>query len=186
MLMWFTLPDDGKTAAVDVADLFDAHAVFLHRHATRLLGAGPHVDDVVQNTFLIAHQKRETLTPGPELRGWLLRVLANVVAHEKRSFARRSRLSDALASASSTTTGPADADADGQAVWATLRQLPYAQAEAMVLFEFDGLSVEAIAELQGVREGTVYSRISKGRAAFLALWHVDDVDAQASLRRATA
>ena len=43
-------PQDPST--LDLGALFTAHAAFLARTVARLTGAGPHVDDVVQEVFL--------------------------------------------------------------------------------------------------------------------------------------
>ncbi len=66
-----------------------------------------------------------------------------------------------------------DGDADGvriehderRRIWAACRALPEAQRTAVVLRYYEQLEYAEIAELTGVREGSVRSRVSRGLAA---------------------
>jgi RNA polymerase sigma factor (sigma-70 family) len=50
-------------------------------------------------------------------------------------------------------------------IWAACRTLPEAQRTAVVLRYYEQLEYVEIAELTGVREGSVRSRVSRGLAA---------------------
>lgn len=50
-----------------------------------------------------------------------------------------------------------------------LRQLPEAQRRALVLHHLAGLSVAEVAKLERCPQGTVKTRLSRGRAALLPL-----------------
>ncbi len=51
---------------------------------------------------------------------------------------------------------------------AALRRLPVAQRRALTMFYLGGFSVAEIASLEGVAEGTVKARLSRGRQALAA------------------
>ena len=55
-----------------------------------------------------------------------------------------------------------------------LRRLPEAQREAVALHHLADLPVAEIAELLGVPEGTVKSRLMRGREALAALLSEED------------
>ena len=56
-----------------------------------------------------------------------------------------------------------DSGADIELLYATLRRLPQAQREAVVMFEITGLSLEEIRQIQGGSLSGVKSRIARGR-----------------------
>jgi RNA polymerase sigma factor (sigma-70 family) len=76
-----------------LAHLFKEHAPFLLRVVERMTGQGPHVEDIVQETFVTAAQKLGALPLDTPWRGWLVRVSVNHVRHHRRAFARRAQLS---------------------------------------------------------------------------------------------
>jgi RNA polymerase sigma-70 factor (ECF subfamily) len=58
---------------------------------------------------------------------------------------------------------------DHVAVVDALRTLPYQQRETLTLFYLGDLSVQEIATTLGVADGTVKSRLNRGRTALTAL-----------------
>jgi RNA polymerase sigma factor (sigma-70 family) len=59
-------------------------------------------------------------------------------------------------------------------LWAACRALPEAQRTAIVLRYYEQLHYAEIAELTGVREGTVRSRVSRGLSALRVLVGEED------------
>ena len=169
-------PDAGAAAAVvDVGTLFVLHAPFLLRVVERLTGPGPHVEDLVQEVFIVAHRRRAELRDGPELRGWLYRVTGNKAKQHRRSLWRRFRLARAV-EVEPLGAGPAVADEivarreHGQQIRQAVLDLPFLQREAFVLFELEGLDTKTVAALLDVPEGTVSSRLSAARRLFRERW----------------
>lgn len=174
------LPGGRPTDTVDVGRLFDLHAPFLLRVVERLAGSGPHVEDVVQEVFLIAHRKREALAGHSEPRAWLYRTATNVVRHHQRSLARRRRLSEAVA-AEGGHRDPEAWDGGGpetrlasrqqaEAIRTCVLDLPLKQREVFVLYELEQLEGSDIADLLGVPVNTVWTRLHHGRKRFKELW----------------
>lgn len=163
-------------SGVDIGRLFDEHAPFLLRVAQRLSGRGAHVEDVVQEVFLIAHRRREALAEHTDPRAWLYKATVNVVQHHRRSIARRIRLAGALASEELGAESPTRPDeAHGRSEQAALirqctMKLPIKQREVFVLYELESMEGTAIAELLGIPENTVWSRLHHARKGFRTAW----------------
>jgi RNA polymerase sigma factor (sigma-70 family) len=169
-------PRPPEAAALTTAGLYRAHAAFLSSVLSRLCGPGPHVDDLVQETFLVAHRRSDAVSAHPQPRAWLYRVAANLVLHHRRGFARRERLAS-RASASLDEYGAAPTSeelvarkSEAQALEACVHQLPLPLREAFVLFELEGMSSEAIATLTGTPAGTIRRRVFTARAELKTLW----------------
>lgn len=168
--------DDVEDAVVDVdvGALFTLHAPFLLRVVERLTGPGAHVEDLVQEVFIVAHRRRAALKDVPELRGWLYRVAANRAAQHRRSLWRRFRLARAVEiEPAREATGPDDVAArrqHGARVRAAVLALPFLQREAFVLVELEGFDTRTTAALLDIPEGTVSSRLSTARKLFRQRW----------------
>lgn len=164
-------PGDG----VDIGELFSIHALFLLRTAERLTGSGDRAEDVVQRVFLIAHEKRNVLTDSEDVRGWLYRVMVNVLRHDRRSFARRLRLANSLKARSVTPPSPTPHDElvtkqRGDRVRATAVKLPFKLREVFVLYELEEVEGKEIARMLQIPENTVWSRLRLARERFKKEW----------------
>lgn len=159
---------------IDLGALFDAYAPFLVRVITRVVGASDRAEDIVQRAFLTAHRKGLPSSEPDAARAWLYRVAMNEVRHERRSWARRARLSARLIE--EPTLAPTDphdlveASRQSAAVRSTLARLPPKQREVFALYELEELSGSEIAALVGVPENTVWSRLRLARERFRKLW----------------
>ncbi len=164
-----------EPALVDIGTLFVLHAPFLMRVVERLTGPGDHVEDLVQDVFMVAHRRREHLREGSELRGWLYRVTSNKAMQYRRTRWRRFRLARAV-EAEPVGAGPAVPDQivahreRGQRIRTAVLELPFLHREVFVLFELEGLDTRAVAALLGLPEGTVSSRLSAARRLFRDRW----------------
>lgn len=162
------------TPGLDLAELFDAHAPFLVRAITRMVGTRDRAEDVVQRAFLIAHRKGLPDVDPDRARAWLYRVAMNELRHERRSLARSLRLALELGR-QPTGTGPEpgeqlEASATASRVRAIVAELPPAQREVFVLYELEEMTGTQIAEMVGISENTIWSRLRLARARFKKLW----------------
>jgi RNA polymerase sigma-70 factor (ECF subfamily) len=167
---------DGEVIATSIDDprafgaLFDRHAGLLFRFLVRRVG--PDVgDDLLGETFRIAFERRASFdVERPSARPWLYGIATNLLARHRRAEARRLRATAALASRTSVTSDPADgvagavdAAARWQSVTEALADLPDGERDALLLFAWEELSYEEVADALEVPVGTVRSRLNRAR-----------------------
>lgn len=126
-------------------------------------------DDLVQLTLERALRRRETWTPGTRQDSWMFRILRNIWIDESRARQRRSLV---LLDGEAPDVGDRGAAAieDHLAVadlGRAMEQLPDEQRIAVALVLVDGLSYKEAAEILGVPQGTLTSRLARARAALL-------------------
>ena len=115
-------------------------------------------DDVTQDTFMRYLTRDQSYRDEDHLKAWLLRVAVNRARDLTRAFWRRNRVSWEDTMAELAFAEPADRD-----LFAAVMSLPEKYRVAIHLFYYEDLSVSQIAALLGLREGTVKSRLSRGR-----------------------
>jgi RNA polymerase sigma-70 factor (ECF subfamily) len=167
-----------RAAAGDRAafgELFERHAEAVWNHAYRLTASWSQAEDLTSSTFLVAWRKcaqirlvRDSALP------WLYTVAGNLARDEHRG---RTRFLRALRRVPDTSVTADHADdvarrVDGDArmarVLAAVRSLPHAERQAVELCLLGELSTADAAELLGVAEVSVRSRISRARARLRA------------------
>ena len=157
---------------VDVGALFDAHAAALLRLVERLTGPGGHVEDVVQDVFLVAHRRADALAAADNPRAWLYGVAVNL-CREQRRRRRREGLWRVWGPREAAPEVAADEVAArrqlGERIRACVAALPDAQREVVVLYELEGLEGAAIAALLEVPVNTVWTRLHAGRGRLRSL-----------------
>jgi RNA polymerase sigma-70 factor (ECF subfamily) len=73
------------------ARLFERHRRELHVHCYRMVGSFEEAEDLVQETFLRAWRKRDSLEGGSGFRAWLYRIATNVCLDTLRRNSRQLR-----------------------------------------------------------------------------------------------
>lgn len=148
-------------------DQFDADLTTmlprLRIYAISLTRNRDHADDLVQQTILKSLAGRQSFRPGTNFGAWLYRIERN----EFISGLRRQRPTVGLDDTIANTL--ADAPAQEHAILLrkfvrAFRILPATQRKALLLMGIEGHSHKAIAARSGVPDGTVKSRLSRGRA----------------------
>lgn len=149
------------------------HTSQVHRHALRLTGNRADADDLTQDVFVRVFRSLDTWSAGSSgsFEGWLHRVTTNLFLDQLR---RRRRLQFEPIENSADGFGalgasPASSElalhgALDDDVEAALSGLTPEFREAVLLADVDGLSYEEVAEVLGLKLGTVRSRIHRGRA----------------------
>jgi RNA polymerase sigma factor (sigma-70 family) len=152
-------------------EVVDRHSARVFRLAYRLTGNRADAEDLTQEVFVRVFRSLDTFTPGT-FEGWLHRITTNLFLDQAR---RRSRIRfDSLGAFGDDREArlpgrvpPPDHqvleglfDADVEAALGALA--PEFRA-AVVLCDIEGLSYEEIAEVLGLKLGTVRSRIHRGR-----------------------
>ncbi len=163
-------------------ELYDGHFDFVYRVARRLGTPEPELDDVVQETFLVAFRKLADFRSG-RLSTWLYRIAANVTSDRHR----RRRVRRAFATVFGafeeepiqelTPQRELEAREVEHEVSRILERMAPKKREVFVLFELEGLSGEQIAELTGCRVSTVWTRLHYARKEFERLARKRGLDA---------
>ncbi|MBI1795466.1 MAG: sigma-70 family RNA polymerase sigma factor [Candidatus Eisenbacteria bacterium] len=126
------------------------HGVLLARVARA------HVEDLVQDVFLLALQRLGSLREPERFGGWLVMIARNRAV----DFHRRRR--DTVELADDVAAPGADADAEALGVLAVLRRLPEAYREPLVLRLVEGMTGPEIARRTGMTEGSVRVNLHRG------------------------
>ena len=143
--------------------------------AVRLLGRDADAEDVAQTVFLRAFERFAQIGASPAAAGWLKTVTTNLcLSHLSRYRARWQFFSEIDTSdaplgrtLASLSTEPHDFERQEEdaRLERALRQLPDHQRVPLVLFHFEDMSYQAIAELLKVSIAKVKTDIHRGRAA---------------------
>jgi RNA polymerase sigma-70 factor (ECF subfamily) len=165
--------------AVDIGALFDAHAPYLCRVVQRLTGSSDAAEDIVQEVFILAWNRRDELEDRKGIRTWLYRVAVNHIRHGRRSYVRYHNVLDRYKRRVDTVgpdgvAAPPDAVAErrqrGALIHACVQELSEKQREVFVLYELEDLEGNEIAEILDLPVNTVWSRLRLARAAFRKHW----------------
>lgn len=156
---------------IGAEDLFRAHASYVAAFLRRLGAGASEVDDLVQEVFLVAHQKGG-YTPGPARPStWLCSIAVNLTKNRRRSLARRREDDQELAieQAESTDKSPLEKMELVESlrrVQAALETLDVDHRAAFILYELENEPCDVIAGLLQVPVGTIYSRLHQARRRF--------------------
>jgi RNA polymerase sigma-70 factor (ECF subfamily) len=157
-------------AGFDVERAYAEHAPFLARVIQRLLGDAPQVDDLLQETFIVAFRKRGEFRGDAAERTWLYAIATHLCLRHRRGARRFDALRRRFAGQPDRPPARPDDDLEREEraafVRAILLELPFAQREVFALYELEGLDGRAIAELLAIPIGTVWTRLHHGRERF--------------------
>lgn len=126
-------------------------------------------DDVSQDVFLAVYRTIGSFRGDSSVRTWLLAITRNTsINHLRSSFVRRVILMERMGERQSGEAGPsAEFEALRRSlsneIWEAVMQLPLKLREVLVLQARHELTVREIAQLLGLPEGTVKSRLSRAR-----------------------
>ena len=143
--------------------LVERHGQRLYALAVSLVSSIPDAQDVLQETFLGAFRGLAGFKGQASVRTWLTRILVTQAAKCLRDRQRRRRhestgIGGEVAAAGTDVQKVLD-------VQAALGWLTMEQREVLVLREFEQLSYQKMAEVLGVPQGTVESRLYRAREA---------------------
>lgn len=164
-------PADGDDPTVE--EVFDASYRRLVVQLYGVTGDLVEAEEVVQEAFAravaLGHRRwRQVVTK----EAWLRTVALNVA----RTRGRRSRLFSALAPRVATPTDVPGISEDHLALVTAMRRLRVAEREVLALHYFADLSVARIAGELGLPEGTVKTRLKRGRDALAGLLAADSTE----------
>jgi RNA polymerase sigma-70 factor (ECF subfamily) len=149
-------------------DLYDRYREPIFRFAYRLLGSVEIAEDVTHDCFLSLIRKPENFRPErASLKTYLYAAARNLAMKHFRNQGRETGLDEVNEEPKdSPKRGPLrrllDEELATQVREAVFR-LPPLQREALILFEYEGLSLNEIAEITGTDAGAIKARLYRAR-----------------------
>lgn len=163
---------EGDPAAFD--ELYEAHVGRVYALCLRMTADRNRAEELTQDVFVKAWRRIDTFRGDAAFSTWLHRVTVNTVLDAQRRRDRRPAQLSALPAETPSSglnpAGPDDAGGDPAgrlALERALASLPDRARMAIVLHAVEGYKYEEVAELMGVKLGTVKSHIHRGRALLL-------------------
>jgi RNA polymerase sigma-70 factor (ECF subfamily) len=153
------------------AEVYREYESTVYNLALRMAGDPFDAADLTQDAFLRIHRHLGKFRGRSSLKTWIFRVALN---HCRSRLGRRrlptrslepeeGELAPQIPDPRRTPEERALARDEGRRVAAALARIPIQFREAVVLRDLQELTYEEIAEVLGVRIGTVRSRIARGR-----------------------
>jgi RNA polymerase sigma-70 factor, ECF subfamily len=154
-------------------EAYHHHAQCVARWARNLGGADIEVEDVVQEVFLVVSRRLTDFRGEARFSSWLFEITRRIVAnhrrrHRWRFWTGKAGLAEATASQGLDPAAALDSRRAVALFYQALDQLPEKYRTVLVLFEIEGLSTKAIADLRELRPSTVNVQILRARRRFLA------------------
>ena len=149
-------------------ELYDRHRQPIFRFAYRLLGSVELAEDVTHDCFLSLIRKPENFRPErASLKTYLYAAARNLALKHFRNQGREAGMDELTQEPQeSPRRGPLrrllDEELADQVREAVL-SLPPLQREALILFEYEGLSLNEVAEIAGTDAGAIKARLYRGR-----------------------
>lgn len=159
----------GDVQAFD--EVYERFGEMVYNLSLRLAGNREEAADLTQEVFLRIYRHLGSFGGRSTLKTWVFRIAIN---HCRDRLSRHHPVMQAIdedpeaggVTLADPGRGPEElavAADEGRRVMEGLSRLPTVFREAVVLRDLEGLSYEEIAEVLGVRVGTVRSRIARGR-----------------------
>ena len=128
-------------------------------------------EDAVQEAFIKYHSTRKEFESEEHIKAWLLRVVINQARDISRSLLRKTSvpLEDHM--------GPLSFESSEDAgLFETVMGLPEKYRVVLHLYYYEDFSVKEIGRLLSVREGSVKTRLCRGRAMLKEILKEDWAD----------
>ena len=141
------------------------HLTRLYRAAWAICGSREDAEDLVQETYLKVLAKPRVVRNDDDL-GYLMRVLRNTYVSRLRTAERRPKtaeLEDHAHPPETRTSLCPDPALEAAEVYAAVAGLPERYRDAVVAIDVAGLSYKEAARALRTREGTIMSRLYRGR-----------------------
>lgn len=173
--------------------IVDRHKDGMVNYLTRLTGCRDRAEDVAQEAFIRLYGAADRYREEGRLAGYLYRIATNLVRQEERRRRRWRLLAPVLAASNGQRAGSNGhfqmPEAHARLLQSEIHEklaeavsgLPLRYRVPVVLRDIQGWSYAQIARLTGCQEGTVKSRLNRGRQRLRILlepyWRGGDTDA---------
>ena len=153
-----------------IVRLIEEYQLGVFRIALSILSDPGEANEATQDTFIAALRALKSYRERSSFKAWLYKIALNVSRSRLRKRKTIERLQQTLTSIFEVhpqhTPSPEETvigDEEDALIWKALERLGEKQRIPIVLRYYHDLSITEIAELLGIKEGTVHSRLSIGR-----------------------
>ncbi|WP_235039033.1 RNA polymerase sigma factor [Kibdelosporangium aridum] len=166
--LWHRAASGNKAA---FGELFERHAQAVWNHAYRLTGSWSLAEDLTSMTFLTAWRKLHEVTlVRDSALPWLYAVAGNLARTEFRSSGRFARLLrriptvETIEDHADSVVDKVDGEVRMRVLLQAVARLPKSERQAVELCLIGELSIAEAAELLGLEEVSIRSRLSRARS----------------------
>ena len=159
-----------EPSAADFDSWVAARGPALLRLAYTLTGNAADAEDVVQEALARALPRWDRISRVDDVDAYVRRMVVNAHTSWWRRFRRRESPVEPSCATRSVPPNTARLRRPAGRLWLACQALPEVQRTAVVLRYYEQLEYAEIADLTGVREGSVRSRVSRGLAALATRW----------------
>jgi RNA polymerase sigma factor (sigma-70 family) len=145
------------------AELVRRHGPMVLATCRRSLGAAPDVDDVFQSVFLVLARKAAALRDRAVLGPWLHTIAVRTARRAKAAAVRRLERERVVTAMPEPVGVPEEPDGWLPLLDEELQRLPEKYRRPLILCELQGHSRTDAARKLGLAEGTLSSRLARGR-----------------------
>ena len=150
--------------------LVQEHQLGVFRLALSVLNDPGEANEVTQDTFIAALRSLKSFREVSTFKAWLYRIALNISRSRLRKRKALGRLQRTLISLFEVQSRSSQnledifiSDEEDAIIWKAIEKLGEKHRIPIVLRYYHELSVAEIAEIMGLKEGTVHSRLSIGR-----------------------
>src|SRR5580658_7570405 len=148
----------------DFRDAFHRHKDIVYRFAYRMTGSSSMAEDVVQDCFVAFWQKPDAYDPARgALRSFLLGIARNLVLKRWRSERPYEELNEEMGDERACLPFDIEGQERAESVKRAVLLLPPLQREAVILAEYEEMSLQEIAQATAAEIAAVKSRLHRAR-----------------------
>jgi RNA polymerase sigma-70 factor (ECF subfamily) len=157
------------TQTQQVAELFEQHRAAVYAYLARMTRDAALAEELTQETFLKLHAARARLPAIENVRAWIFRIASNTCSTTLRRN-RRFRWFNLEGPEGRRARSPGDSPRqliERDAVERALNSLSEDYRAPLLLFGHYGFRVAEIAEILGISEGAVKTRVYRAKEMFI-------------------
>lgn len=121
------------------------------------------VEDILQEVFIIIHEKMDTLKEETKIQSWIYQITRNRIADHYRITTKENKLIESYAEVDDTEVIPEVMEEALSDMINMMDKLPSEYCEALCLTELQGLSQKEYAKKIGISYSGAKSRVQRAR-----------------------
>jgi len=142
-------------------ELYERHAERIFRFAMSIVRRAHLAEEVLQETMIVVWKRAKTFKGNAKVSTWILGIARNLAFN----LLRKEKRGDRLPEEKPSITDPAKSVETTVHVERALETLPDHHREVMHLVFYEAMNLRETAEILGIPEGTVKSRMHHARKA---------------------